>query len=299
MGFFIINIWLIITKFVLMKSGVYIITCLVNGKHYIGYSGNILKRLNVHKSHLRNNKHPNCYLQNAVNIYGITNFSFEIIEHYPVEIMASMENWWCNMLNTHDRNYGYNIEPTNPEHKKNHSGETKIKIGNANRGKVKSIECRLKISKYSKNRVQTSDEIEKRRLHHVGAKRSKEAKKNMSDAQKKSTYKRGGYKLSEEARSNMSKSKTGKPSPNKGKKMSEEFCINNKIAQMRYLYLVQTPNGNLVEVDNVVDFSNKHKLSYPSLMRTLKGFDNKGNKYLQHKGYKIVSRDYIKIKQTA
>lgn len=61
-------------------SGVYSITNKINGKRYIGSSKNILYRYSTHFSSLRNNTHKNKHLQNAVNKYGIENFSFEIIE---------------------------------------------------------------------------------------------------------------------------------------------------------------------------------------------------------------------------
>ena len=62
------------------KCGVYKITCLVTNKVYIGSSNNISKRFGDHRWQLRNNKHANCYLQNAWNKYGEESFVFEILE---------------------------------------------------------------------------------------------------------------------------------------------------------------------------------------------------------------------------
>jgi group I intron endonuclease len=61
-------------------SGVYAITNKTNNKKYVGSSKNISYRHGVHFSKLRNNKHNNQHLQNAVNKYGIENFIFEILE---------------------------------------------------------------------------------------------------------------------------------------------------------------------------------------------------------------------------
>jgi len=138
--------------FVLMKSGVYIITCTVSGKHYIGYSKNVGKRLTDHKNDLRNNLHGNNHLQDAFNLYGIDNFTFDPLEYYPKEIMASFEHWWCNMLNTHNRDFGYNIRPTSPIGKPGLSKECKAKIAFANIGKKHSQETKDKISKIVKGR---------------------------------------------------------------------------------------------------------------------------------------------------
>lgn len=61
-------------------KGIYCITNKMNKKSYIGSSSNINKRIINHKSRLKNNKHPNQYLQNAYNKNGIENFIFSILE---------------------------------------------------------------------------------------------------------------------------------------------------------------------------------------------------------------------------
>lgn len=81
---------------------------------YIGYAMDIHDRLNEHKWDLLNKKHGNIHLQNAVNKIGIGNFLFEVLWECEEEQLQSMENWWCNMLNTHNRKYGYNIRNTGP-----------------------------------------------------------------------------------------------------------------------------------------------------------------------------------------
>lgn len=61
-------------------SGVYKITCLKNGKIYIGSSRNISSRISGHKYTLKHNTHHNYYLQADYNLYGLDNFKFEVLE---------------------------------------------------------------------------------------------------------------------------------------------------------------------------------------------------------------------------
>ena len=124
--------------------GIYIITCLSNNKHYIGRSVNCKERLSKHKSLLKEGRHPNIHMQSSFNKYD-GNFSYEIIDDYLVESLPSMENWWCNMLNTHDRKFGFNIEPTSPYGKIRSSKETIERIRVSNTGKKVSDETKKKL----------------------------------------------------------------------------------------------------------------------------------------------------------
>lgn len=63
-----------------MTCGIYKIYCKENNRTYIGSSNNIERRFREHISNLKNNKHPNKYLQNSWNKYKENSFIFEIIE---------------------------------------------------------------------------------------------------------------------------------------------------------------------------------------------------------------------------
>jgi group I intron endonuclease len=137
-----------------MLSGIYTITNLVDNKIYVGQTNNFYHRWAVHISHLKHNKHSSTYLQNAWNKYGEESFKFEILEECSIDLLFSLEHYWCNLLQTHNSNYGYNTEKTHPYRKKFYSPmlgkklsqEHKNKIGNAHKGRKASDETRKKQS---------------------------------------------------------------------------------------------------------------------------------------------------------
>lgn len=62
----------------MIKSGIYCIENIRNGKKYIGQSINVYYRWKKHKSELNNNTHDNDYLQKAWNKYGSDIFSINL-----------------------------------------------------------------------------------------------------------------------------------------------------------------------------------------------------------------------------
>jgi group I intron endonuclease len=60
-----------------MSSGIYYIKNIVSNKFYIGSTQNLKARKYYHFNRLKNNKHPNSYLQNAWNKHGASSFVFE------------------------------------------------------------------------------------------------------------------------------------------------------------------------------------------------------------------------------
>jgi group I intron endonuclease len=96
-----------------MKSGIYKITNIVNGKFYIGSSKNIDFRWNDHKQWLRGNYHNNPKLQHAWNKYGEDKFTFEIIEETDADqkTLFERENHYLSTLKPYERIIGYNICP--------------------------------------------------------------------------------------------------------------------------------------------------------------------------------------------
>lgn len=85
--------------------GIYCIKNKISNKLYIGSSKNVAMRFKTHLSKLKNNKHSNPYLQNAVNKYGLNNFIFELIEETTIENLINREQYYINL----NENNIYNI----------------------------------------------------------------------------------------------------------------------------------------------------------------------------------------------
>jgi len=211
-------------------SGIYMIHSLVDNKRYIGSSLNIRGRLRGHINSLNRNLHDNPYLQNSWNKYGKDNFISEILELCPKELLIIREDYYMNLYNTKDRNFGFNLrEACNPGYDK----------PSPNKGKKMSEEQKVKISNTLRGRKVPRDIVEKSANSRrgkpsgmSGKKASEETKRKLSEVKKGKPKPEGfGDKISEilkgrifskEHKLNISKSKSGIPSKLKGKKMPED-----------------------------------------------------------------------------
>lgn len=141
--------------------GIYSVYCKISYKYYIGYSTDVYERLKTHKRNLLYKKHVNEHLQNAWNLYGEENFEFEVLWECEEEFLASEENYWANLLGTHNKEFGYNERLTHPCKKYRHGSLTRKKISKAKTGKKLSEEHRLKCKNGRKN-FKWSEEHKKR-----------------------------------------------------------------------------------------------------------------------------------------
>lgn len=159
------------------KSGIYKILNTTNDMFYIGQSVDFYVRWSKHKSELNKSIHDNSYLQNAWNKYGEDAFEFIVIEEVTdLSKLNEAEQFWMNITKCCNREIGYNLSPVAGSplgtkhsnetknkmsliakgHKRNlgkkHSEQTKIKIGNGNRGKIVTIETKIKMKASSTSR---------------------------------------------------------------------------------------------------------------------------------------------------
>ena len=79
-----------------LKSGIYKITCLQNGRVYVGQAINIKDRWTSHMQCLNRNKHHNIHLQRAWNKYGEECFKFDATQKGIFDVFLRVES---NMKN--------------------------------------------------------------------------------------------------------------------------------------------------------------------------------------------------------
>jgi group I intron endonuclease len=87
--------------------GIYKITCIPNGKIYIGSSIDVHRRWKLHKTHLNTGKHNNKYLLRAFQKYGKESFMWEVIEECSQDVLWEREQYYLDMFQPFDEK-GYN-----------------------------------------------------------------------------------------------------------------------------------------------------------------------------------------------
>ena len=181
--------------------GIYYIENSVNGKRIVGSSVHITKRWSRHRKDLEKNKHGNPHLQSAWNKYGPSKFSFHIIEACNETDLLTLEDYYISMLNTFDRNWGYNLKlasrPIFSEETMQRikaAGRARCGEKNSNFGKHFSEEHKRKIAKANTGYVHTEATKYKLSQFHKGRKLSKErvmasvnGHKNRTESQKEET----------------------------------------------------------------------------------------------------------------
>lgn len=119
-----------------MTCGIYCITNLLNGKQYVGQSIHIEQRFKEHCQ-----KNAKLIIDKAIQKYGKSNFTFEILEECPNEfdILNEKEIYWIEKLGTFNNQHHYNYTKggKNAEHLVGNiqSNDTRNKISNKVNGK--------------------------------------------------------------------------------------------------------------------------------------------------------------------
>lgn len=131
-----------------MSCGLYKITCINNGKIYIGSSNNIEKRWILHLSRLRNGKHDNIIMQNCYDKYGITSLKIDIVLLCIESELIQKEQLLLNsVFDNQNACMNINAITNKPPSCKGKvlSNEHKHKISQSNKGKTRTEETKMKI----------------------------------------------------------------------------------------------------------------------------------------------------------
>ena len=158
-----------------MIFNIYVITCLVTNKQYVGKTSNINTRLKEHIRNALKHSHNNHHLYNAIKKYGSNNFiTKSIYSSKDNEHILNLEKYFIREYDTYQNGYnmtyggegiiGYKhseitknkiseiknknyVKKNHPMYGKHHDKETKLKISNSLRGNILSIDTKEKILK--------------------------------------------------------------------------------------------------------------------------------------------------------
>ena len=189
-----------------MKTGVYKITNLVNGKVYIGASKRIEDRWREHK------KRINSPIHSDLETYGLDNFKFEVLLECPEDMLCQWERDMIALYDSDDPEKGYNNPKDRPY---------SLKISEANKGRSISEEQKKKLSEKMKGKYFSEEHKRKLSESHKGHKHTDETRHKMKgrtpwnkglkniyseEVKRKISEALKGRSLSEETRRKMSES---------------------------------------------------------------------------------------------
>lgn len=201
------------------KAGIYKLTCISNGKVYIGKSVNIRTRMIAHRYSV-NRLRKYGYFENAIIKYGWESFKFEIVEIFEDFdkskdnlSLLERESYYIELFDSTNREKGYNrCKYSNDRTGIPCSEETKRKIGLGNLGKTVTDDVKLKISQSMMGKTMSEESKSRLSQSRMGksiSSHSEEANKRKSEMMKGKSR----PPFSEEWRNNMSKAKAGIPRP--------------------------------------------------------------------------------------
>ena len=175
-----------------MRTGIYKITNLVNGKVYIGASKRIEARWWEHRN-------GRTAIAEDIQTFGLDNFKFEVLLECPEDMLAQWERDIICLYDADNPEKGYNSKNDRPYNLKNsevhkgkssgmkgitHSVETKRKISEANRGRIFSEEHKRKLSEANRGHVASNEAKRKMSESHKGVSLSEETKRKKSEKMK-------------------------------------------------------------------------------------------------------------------
>lgn len=135
--------------------GIYRLRNAVNGKVYVGSSVNVRKRVRLHFLLLTTGKHVNSHLQRSFGRDGAEAFTAELVESCATTELLHCEQSHIDGNRSHDRRYGYNINPS--ASRQTISEETRAKLSAAGKGRKRSPETRAKMAETWRGRKHTPE----------------------------------------------------------------------------------------------------------------------------------------------
>lgn len=150
--------------------GIYLIQ--IDKYNYVGQSIDITNRINQHKRKLKNNKHPNNYMQNVFNKYKT--FSYRIIWKGEAALLTMMEQNFINFFSVNNLNLskaGY------------YSEEHKEAISIANKNSEANLKGLAKAREVSRLKPKTEAQLEVAQKW-IASMNTPEANKKSSESRK-------------------------------------------------------------------------------------------------------------------
>lgn len=154
-----------------LRSGIYVIRNVINGKLYVGSSADIPTRFKSHREYLRRENHDNAHLSLAWQQYGESAFEFLIIEFCAVDDLLIHEQAWIDKLHVTDPEFGYNMA---------------LIAGSPMRGRKQTTKFYLAHARAHKSRKNKPETIEKMRKS-GGHAQTEETKTKISAIQRSRT----------------------------------------------------------------------------------------------------------------
>ena len=207
-----------------MKTGIYRIHNLVNGKSYIGKSERDIDR--KFRQHIRGSN-SNEHLQNAIKKYGIENFEFTVLEYCEPKDCCDRERYWIEYYDSMNPNYGYN---------KTGGGECASGFKMSKEATLKATKTRKEHFEQGLYEIKHTEES-RQKLRDSWARRKANGYKMSDETRKKLSESKKGCKWREEQKEKVSQSMRGKNNHFYGKHHTEES--RQKMAQRQQVDTIQ------------------------------------------------------------
>lgn len=227
-----------------MSGVVYKITCLENGKFYIGSTVSFRKRIAEHLRLLRRGVHHNVHMQHVYDKYGEDSLVTEVIEVVPVDgDLRVVEQSWINRYDFADL-----LNVSRYAVGSIYTDEAKKKIANS---KIGSRNPMFGKSWTATKRQQMKDRMSGEGNHNYGKSIPNEVREKISAANK-------GRILSSETKAKMSLFHTGRPKPRSQVEAS-------RIKKFKPVSQIDLATGEVVAVfGSILDAQSVLKISHVS-----------------------------------